>query len=358
MLLDYLPSWHPFHIDALGIVTLLGAEQVDQAVGRLARTPLTACLPLLGAYKIAGNDIVKPISGFTLYNITDGIMATDLNGWFCRWLLSQDISFTSTTLDITAADPPRRRLLRLGTVFSLALGIVTISPLIILAILMSDWWGLGNALAMLVSVVVRLIVVGQNHAALDRAAQTATETSTAPAKVFVTLPTGELVTVNTSVGIVLECLLTRPKPPNQNVYLCARAVGWLGVGGHVVCLGQASLISQLLTVAVIVGGTVLTAWQAGDDEGEIGHRLSIKRSDHSCPDFRAYAMARLKLSQKEEDSLLAWNLFPQRTNTVWWDTFRQCQANPQGFSRWGELLKAAYTRVQPAAGGHVGKSSV
>lgn len=78
MLLNYLVSWAPFHIDALGIVTFLGAEQIDQAVGRLARNRFTSCLPLLGAYKIAGNDIVKPIPGFTLYNITDGILATDL----------------------------------------------------------------------------------------------------------------------------------------------------------------------------------------------------------------------------------------------------------------------------------------
>src|SRR5271156_582823 len=50
MLFHYLERWAPFRIDALGLVTLLGAERVDQVVGRLAHHRLTSCLPLLGAF--------------------------------------------------------------------------------------------------------------------------------------------------------------------------------------------------------------------------------------------------------------------------------------------------------------------
>ena len=55
--------------------TLLGASEMDEALGGLVRY-----LSLLGAFVIAGNDIVKPIPGFTLYNVSDGIQATDIAG--------------------------------------------------------------------------------------------------------------------------------------------------------------------------------------------------------------------------------------------------------------------------------------
>ncbi|KAM0418759.1 hypothetical protein ACHAPT_012357 [Fusarium lateritium] len=347
MLLDHLLSWGPFRIDALGIVTLIGADQVDQAVGRLARNPVTRFLPLLGAYKIAGNDFVQPIAGFKLYNVTDGILATDLDGWFCRWLLLQGITFQSTKLCITVEEPPHRRFLRIGNAMGVALGIVALGPSIVLAVLMSDWWGLGNTVAMFVSVIVRLLVVGQNLAAIDTAASDAIEESANPVKIIVTMPAGEFVTVETSVGIVLKCLLTQPRPPHKKVYSYVRAIGWLAFGGHVVCLGQASLIHQLLAVVALVGGTVLAAWQVGDDGSQIGSRLRIRRVDHKGKDFRAYAMARMNLSQKEEDMLLKWDLFPQRMNTIWWGKFRECQADPKTFEQWDVILKKAFQSPQP-----------
>lgn len=213
--------------------------------------------------------------------------------------------------------------------------------MLIVAILMEDWWGLVNVISMIISIVVRQVVVGQNHAAIDRAVKRAAKTSAKEVKGFVTLPTGELITIKTSKGIVLDCLLTNPRPPNPKIYLCARAIGWLGFGGHVISLGMAALLNQLLAVAVLVGATVLVAWQVGDDEFQIGQRLCIKRSDHPLPDWRAPAMARLNLLPSEEDFLSAWNLFPQRSNKVWWQTFRDCKENPESFLNWAELLKAA-----------------
>lgn len=80
MLLDYVHKWQPFRIDALVIVALLGASEMDEALGGLVRYRYLEYLPLLGAFVIAGNDIVKPIPGFTLYNVSDGIQATDVAG--------------------------------------------------------------------------------------------------------------------------------------------------------------------------------------------------------------------------------------------------------------------------------------
>jgi hypothetical protein len=338
MLLYYLGNWAPFRIDALGIVTLLGAEQIDLAVGRLARNRFTGCLPVLAAFKIAGNDIVQPIPGFVLYNVTDGIMATDIVGWFSRWLQSQELTFSSTTLHISTKERPTKRL-QLDALRTYALALFTMCPLLVLAILLGDGWGIANVISMIISIIVRHIVE-QNRGAIDRAALKAMNTSTDQVKILVTLPTGEVVSIKVSRGIVLDCLLTNPRPPNPRFYTFTRAVGWLGFGLHVVSLGMADLLNQLLAVAVLLGSSAMVAWRVGDDETQIGRRLCIKRSDHPLPDFRAAAMARLNPSPSEEDSLLAWGLFPHRSNTNWWRKFRACQAEAdlQPFRKWDKIL--------------------
>jgi hypothetical protein len=53
---------------------------MDEALGGLVRYRYLEYPSLLGAFVIAGNDIVKPIPGFTLYNVSDGIQATDVAG--------------------------------------------------------------------------------------------------------------------------------------------------------------------------------------------------------------------------------------------------------------------------------------
>jgi len=79
--LDTLQQWMPFRIDALGLVTILGNDRVDLVLGQLTHSSLTEWLPLLGAYTIVSNRIIEPLPGFNLYNITDGITASDLAGW-------------------------------------------------------------------------------------------------------------------------------------------------------------------------------------------------------------------------------------------------------------------------------------
>lgn len=36
---------------------------------------------------------MESMPGFTLYNMTDGIKGVDVTGWFCRWLLSQHLTW-------------------------------------------------------------------------------------------------------------------------------------------------------------------------------------------------------------------------------------------------------------------------
>lgn len=68
-ILDFLHHWAPFRIDALGIVTILGAAEVDMVVGRLARHHFTGCLPLLCAFQspaIILSDNFQALSSITL----------------------------------------------------------------------------------------------------------------------------------------------------------------------------------------------------------------------------------------------------------------------------------------------------
>jgi len=100
MSLASLKDWAPFKIDALGLVTILGQAELDLTLGSLVRNRLTEFLPVLAAFVVAGDNITKAIPGFTVYNITDGIVATDVAGWFARWLLLQDFKWNSSSVRV------------------------------------------------------------------------------------------------------------------------------------------------------------------------------------------------------------------------------------------------------------------
>jgi hypothetical protein len=88
--LQGLKAWSdkvPFKMDALGLVTLLGADQVSTAIGSLQRRRYTGALPLLAAFVLAGDRLTSIQPGFTFYNVTDGFTSTYMSGWFTRWLM-------------------------------------------------------------------------------------------------------------------------------------------------------------------------------------------------------------------------------------------------------------------------------
>jgi hypothetical protein len=341
MFMSAVKNWMPFRIDALGILTIVGAVEVDHAVGRLVSSRFVERAPLLGAYTIANNQITQPIPGFALYNITDGILATDLTGWFARWLLSQPFTFTSTTVHVAIVPPPRGH--ERSSVPSLLSDVLCVSfmlAIIVLSGLMGDWWGFVNGVSMAISVVVRQIVLQQNRQALDATVAKNTEEPDVIVKVFVTLPTGRAVTVLSPRRIVIDCLLTTPRPHRPLLYDGSRALGWIAFGSHIISLGMASLFSQLLSVILLIISTVILARRIGDDESRIGSRLRLECLDAKGKDFRAAAYARLRLTEKEEESMLQWNLFPHKSNDHWWRRYRECLSDPnvQSFQNWDTLL--------------------
>lgn len=71
-------TWSPFKIDALGLITLLGAGAMRKSLGQLVFTPWEY-FALLAGYIFADNSVADPVPDFVLYNVTEGIMASDLS---------------------------------------------------------------------------------------------------------------------------------------------------------------------------------------------------------------------------------------------------------------------------------------
>ncbi|KAI9860214.1 MAG: hypothetical protein M1813_006324 [Trichoglossum hirsutum] len=339
MVLREFRRWAPFKLDALGLVTILGAEEVDQVLGQLTQNRYTDWLPLLGAYKIANNHITRPIPGFTLYNITDGIVATSLAGWFARWLLCQDLTWCASTIFImphTMRQPPGLH------VAAFVFGMVSFTPIVFSSII-RDWWGLANGISMLLSVIVRWVILGQNRNALDHAVGEAQKTSDQLVKVFLTIPNGKVVTILTTRGIVIDCLLTTPRPPNPRVYDIAQAIGWIAFGAHIVSLGMTTLFCQIMSICLLFVSTVLAVRQIGTDRYRIGQQMRLLRED-SKERFREAAYARLLLTPEEENSMVQWHVFPQKSNKSWWDMYnRQCK-EMRGFLAKSGLASESITK--------------
>ncbi len=344
MLLSSIKSWAPFKIDALGLVTMLGAMELDTAIGRLVHSRYTEYVPLLAPHIIAGNSIIKPMAGFVLYNITDGMVATDLAGWFCRWLLNQKVAFNKTTVQIRVLPYSKSRILLF---FSASiLGLLTALCLLAMAIISSDWYGLANAISMIVSVIVRRLILSQNRLAVDRAAVEA-EQDNVIVKAFCTLPTGEAVTISCARRVLLGCLLTTPRPPTPRLYNTAQVVGWFAFGCHILALGMSSLANQIMSVVVLIVGTVAAVKRYGCDEYCIGRFLRFSPSNYGGEESRAKSYWLLDLSVEQETAMLNWALFPQKSNTHWWTCYRKCQAKGD-FEDWKELIAAPEFSPSPS----------
>ncbi|KAL4876321.1 hypothetical protein BJY04DRAFT_200029 [Aspergillus karnatakaensis] len=305
-----LDSWaHDMgvRIDALGLVTLLGAEEMDRSIGRLMPSAYFDYLPLLGAFTIAGNRFVEKTPGFTMYNISAGIMTTELAGWFSRWLRAQDLKqvrsiVTWSLVDGDSASPPWRPY----HVWGLLIAVPVHGFLIALSLLTGDWWGFANVVSMLVSVVVRCLLVGQNQAGIDaNIAQAEEEEATnkqgkkqsetrkegvqdeqppclppSPSPlprdskaqkkdgekqvtVLVVTDDSKIVTVRAPGFLIRPAFTTRPAIQKPNVYLAYRSIGWIAFAVHVISIGMAAFYTQIFSVALIIIATVLTAYRVG-----------------------------------------------------------------------------------------------
>ncbi|RSL42196.1 hypothetical protein CEP51_016503, partial [Fusarium floridanum] len=309
-----LADWAPFQIDALGLVTIFGAGEVNRSIGNLVQSWVTEYLPVLGTHIIASNDIVAPIPGFVLYNITDGIVATDITPWFARWLQSYPLTYTATTITLRVDGKPMPYIQHS---ISLVLGVLTFAPLVILTIIMGDGWGIADFTAILITVAVRQLLLRELRSSIDRAIDNLEDARDGNVKVFLTLPDGRAVTILGPRMVVVNVLLTDPHSSRPRFYLALRLLAWLAFGAHAISLGMSTLFHQILAVIALLLGTFLAGSHVGDRNAFIGQRLRLD-VDLGDPTWtRSSAYARFNLTEAEEQSMSKWNLFPQRSNTFW-----------------------------------------
>ncbi|KAJ6056836.1 uncharacterized protein N7446_007727 [Penicillium canescens] len=323
-----LSSWAQgtgLKIDALGLVTLLGAEEMDRSIGRLVPSLYLDYLPLLGAFVVAGNRFVVKKPGSALCNISGGIMTTELAGWFSRWLQTQSFNQVRSIVTWEVGERPRR-----WTSFIvgfLLVGLPVHGVLIALTVLARDWWGFANVISMIASVALRCFQVAQNQAGIDaniRRAQEEAEKESkrypakraeyeksmaifedlyqqgkeknveppiepqdpyAIAKVIVVTEDSKVVTLVVPGYLPKLAFAINPQPPNPYLYEACQWAGWVFFAVHVVSIGMAGLYTQIVTVAVIIVTTVLVAHRVGCEDSRIWEaiRNQWSHSDETEP---------------------------------------------------------------------------
>lgn len=325
--LGRLQAWGPFRIDALGLLTLLGAEEVDAAIGSLVSSRYTEYLPLLAAFVVANNKFTEAKSGFTLYNLTTGIMTTDMAGWFQRWCTAQGFAKAGAKVRWTVTHEARFSSRRCcNRLAALIIGVMLNSFMVVFTTMQCDWWGLGNAVSVLFSVIVRAYLMEANRRGLDAAARLHARSGNEEL-FLVVLNDSRMISMTAPQGTVLNCFVKKPRPPRPRLYFSMRMIGWLAFATQVIAIGMSSLATQIITVVVISVSTVLTVFRIGCEEFMIGNALQATILTLPGPDSRKAAYIALGLNTQQLDALKAWNLVPLRNGTTdtesWWNDFEE-----------------------------------
>lgn len=332
MSLHRLANYAPFRLDALGLVTILGGPELDQAFGTLRQNRYFETMPTIAPFVVAGDYISKPLPGFVLYNITDGIMATDISAWFGRWLLAQNLTWNSSTLFISYRAVRKQKSFISAYIKSLVITLVIMSILLAIAVVTGDRWGAANVVSMAASGIVRWFTICQLRVSMEKSrAHPGVDDDLV--KVLCTLPSGRAVTIFTTRSIVINNLLTNPRPLSNSLYTASKIAGWTCYGCHVVSLGSTALVNQLIAVTILIGTSMMIARGVGVDNSNLAQTLVLKQQDiYGKVDSRSQAYSRLALSPEEEDGLVAWGLFPQRRNAAWWQRYTTT-FSPRGQTR-------------------------
>ncbi|CAG8961933.1 hypothetical protein HYFRA_00014091 [Hymenoscyphus fraxineus] len=291
MHLDAVQNFAPLppHYSILHIQPKKILEELNLALGRLVRNRYTEYLPSLGGFIVAQDRSVKSLPGFVVYNITDGIMATDISGWFSRWL-SGNLTWSSPTLHISSVQSNNTG--NLGQVGTLLLGIMVLVPTLAIkaaAAVIRDWCGFANEVSMLVSVIVRRIVVGQNIKALDEGAENVVATSTEVVKTYCSTPDSYTVAICLPRTVLLKRFFTNPRPPNRSLYSLTKTIGWVSFACHFITIGMSRLFVQKLSVALLLIALVLVifAKRISDDEDIIRSWLNLGGFSDDIDEFLA-----------------------------------------------------------------------
>ncbi|KAJ6036368.1 hypothetical protein N7540_000647 [Penicillium herquei] len=315
-------------IDALGLVTLLGAEEMDRSIGRLMPSVYFDYLPLLGAFIVSGDRFTERKLGYALYNISAGIVTTELSGWFSRWLRAQEFHKIRSKVTWELVDrPPRKK------AFSVRLFLISVplhGILLALSILAADWWGFANVIAMIISVFVRCVQVAENQAGIDENIRLAEEEANEKlakyeqakkiaemrqsdpnggdvkipnrpkdldtVKVIVVTDESKVLTIHAPSFLVKPAFTANPCIPNPSFYLTCRILGWIAFAVHVISIGMAALYTQICTVVLIISATVLTAYKVGCEDSQLATSIQSKlhHTEEEDKEWSCWVTSRLK----------------------------------------------------------------
>ena len=350
-------QWDPFNIDALGLITLLGAEDVSRTVGSLQKRRFSEWFPLLGAFVIAGNRFTSGQPG-TLYNLTDGIQVTQLQGWFSRWVEGQDVRDAITVFRWSIQPKkPRLQVAKKGStqessendegsiyaigIFSFLLGMAFTLPLLPFTIVIGDWWGIANAVSIITSIFVRKYLLWQLRSSLTKMDYTAHDHighADDEIQLLVMRSDGRMVTMYMPRQVLKKIVMRLPIPYPVS-YHFVRWIGWLAFGAQVVTLGMSTLFTQLYTVVLLV----MCTWfmihdftfdfdrkyseREAKDGGvceivqhTFGRYLKVEQENPASDDRRMNAYVHLELDERQERMMKHMNLLPF-DNTQWYSDY-------------------------------------
>ncbi|KAK4539241.1 hypothetical protein LTR36_000869 [Oleoguttula mirabilis] len=267
---QFLRDWAPFSFDAVGLVTLLGSEEVNKSIGSLQRRRFSEFFPLLAGFVVAGDYFTDGESGYALFNISSGIYTTEIKPWFTRWLSLQDDINKETTVFTFETKKRDKKFDPIGDLIAPMLSYGVVLTLLACTAVMGDWPGIANFTAILVSMGVRNILIWQRRAATNNMAVEENPTPKGNMlKMFVTRADGRMVTIYAPLSVLKTFCIENCDPPNKLLYRLARAIGWLFFGGHIIILGMSSLFTQLITVALLVLPTWYFCHNADADVGRV-----------------------------------------------------------------------------------------
>lgn len=321
---------------------------MNQSVGTLQHRRFTEYLPLLAAFVIAGDRFVAEQPGFVLYNLTDGITSTELKGWFTRWLMSQKVNNATTVL---VWGPNKQQEMWKDFVAPI-LSFILVMPLLVITILVGDWYGVGNAAAIIISILTRVYLLRQRRHARDFVASAPKTGEEIFLKTLCIIRSdGKHLTCRAPQS-VLDTFVKNKEVKQPHLYHCARWFCWLALGVHMCILGMCSLFTQIYTVFLLVlstwwftsdfswdirrvkeenakvpGSTVITipfnrVWSV-EQTNHQQKKASVKEDEEGENlDKRQIAWARLDLKKDEEEEMDRWNLFPiKEKNPKWWKEY-------------------------------------
>ena len=322
-----LYNWQPFRIDALGLITLLGSDEVNNYIGRLVSSRWLEYMPLLGAFVIAGDRFKEKKPSFNIYNISSGINTSDLSSWFTRWMLAQELEVTRSVVYWEVVDTPRKwwpyHVIAAGISFCFT------GLLIAMAVLSEDWYGLTNAVAIITSIIVRAYILRANRCAINKAALKAnplkgtlrhatkewekqqgrgylSEPPSAVskpggmhwrpelAKIMIVMSDAKAITMFIPEQLVVPVFVNNPKPDVAWLYALLRWVGWVAFGAQIIAIGMTKLVAQMYTVALLVVPTVLVCWKVGCDDSRMYRRLRMFSSNDVDTPYECWVGSHLK----------------------------------------------------------------